>query len=631
MRPLILLGLALLVQQESQDRDKVRARVMELTDAGCGNGMLQRQREMTRLAETGLEILPELIKEQNQESLGSLVYWYGFLAELKEPKVTPAALLNLARSGSANEHVMAAKIALTILDDRARAFLVEGLQRIAADESTEMGNLENALIDRAGWSHSKEAGELLSKMLAHPHPERKVAVCKALGNLGYAPALDDLKALAGPKGYVPYYAAEAVQKIGIVTSPDRAAKLAEVVRSNKKTGEFSWSPWALDHILHFNLVEAAGPLREHYDDLKKKDGAPKFGNDFAAKLLHAILKLGGKLSREETALLTELGRIPPAEKRPPEPDEAFVKGFDRSVWAPLAQRRKEEEARRAGPPRIPEERLPKFIKERIKFVMNHEMPDPSYLAPNAALALETLEEMIPAEFDEKEVDKLLTAYHYLARLREGMKTPEFILQRANGEFSTLQQRATAIVVTIADDRAEAWYLEKLNGPRLPYGLPPPGRLSGLKVKEALVKRFKESERDRLQLLEALVDRGCVEILPELRKMEAATKRYETRFAIERLGIFESPDRDAKLLAFATSLVRSGDFLSADWGLDQILRLNLKHLAPDLRKWYDQAKLKWAPSHDPHRLIYKMPWVLSKLGAPITPEEEELLKRSGRRP
>lgn len=66
-------------------------------------------------------------------------------------------------------------------------------------------------------------------------------------------------------------------------------------------------------------------------------------------------------------------------------------------------------------------------------------------------------------------------------------------------------------------------------------------------------------------------------------------------------------------------------------MGQVVRLDLKQLAPDLRKWYDAAKVKWAPSHDPDRLIYKMPWVLFKLGAPVTPEEKELIRKGGRGP
>jgi len=205
-----------------------------------------------------------------------------------------------------------------------------------------------------------------------------------------------------------------------------------------------------------------------------------------------------------------------------------------------------------------------------------------------------------------------------------------MLQLANGPASELQQRAAAIVTTIADDRAEAWYLERLMGPKSPYGIPQPGRLSGPKVKEALVKRSRRTSGTECRYSRALVDRGCVEILPELRKMEAATKRYETRFAIERLEIFESPDATPSSSPSRRTWAAAGTSRGRI-GAGPGVRLNLQQLARSCGSGTTRPKLKWAPSHDTHRLIYKMPWVLFKLGAPITPRKRARSSRAGRRP
>ena len=624
-------------QETPPDREEVRRRITALAMPGCGSGLGERLREIAKIGNAALEELPEMIRTSEGEKLGGLLFLYGYVAGLKEPAETPAVIVNLARRGTGPEHLAAAKIALTIRDERAIAFLIDGLTKMAADEATATGYLESILLDRAGWSHSKEAGDLLMKLLAHPHPQMKLAAIDGLCNLGYAPALDRLMNLGAEEYPIPGRARQAIEKIELLRSPDRAARLVEQVRTMRRSGEVPWYAWALEHILHLKLAETAGPLREEYDNLVKNIGAPAGGTMWAAVLLHAIHKLGGKLSPEEMTLLHDVGRLPPAVRRGT-PEEELVKGFDKSVWAPRAERLKQNEerlkqeaARNAPPPRIPEEKLPRIMEDRIRFVLNLEKPDPSYLAPNAALALGEIEEMLPTEVDEREYEKLLAAYLYLARLREGMKTLELILRLAKGPQSMMQMRAAAIVTTIADDRAEAWYLERLKERDGSLFVGMPGRLSSARVREALLKCFREgrSLSDRMSALRALADLGCVEIIPELKQLKENS--MEIRAALEKLEIFAAPDRDAKLLAWAKSMARSGDFSYTDWGLDQILRLDLKHLAPEIRAWYDVAKLKWVPSPDPHRLKFKVPWVLFKLGAPITPDEEALLKQGGRRP
>jgi len=631
MRPLILLALALLPQQEPADRTSIRELLVRLSGESCGEGMAERNKIVARLGDAALQELPALIKESEGDRRRSLLGLYGVLADRKDIPQTPAIIVNLARSGSGFDNLAAARIALRIRDERAFAFLVQGLKRVAADDATETGALESLLLDRAGWSHCTEAGVVLLEMLNHPNMTRRLSVIDALGNLGYAPALEPLKKLSAEKYPIPGRARAAIEKIEILGSPDRAARLLDKVRGLMMSGEYSWYRWALEQIAYFNLTEAAGSLREIYDAVKRKFGAPEDGMQWGAALLSAIHKLGGNLSPEETALLQELGNLPPAPKSSG-PEEELIKGFEKSVWAPQAQRTKEAEARRrkaearnAPPPRISEEKLPRIMKDRIRFVMKLQPPDPAYLAPHALLALGEIEEMLGTERDPVERDTLLEAYLYLSRLRDGMKTPDVILGLAREGRHT----ARRIVTTIADERAEAWFLDEMKGPNAHHIVTMSGRLTGPKVQEALLKFFRGSDRPPISVARALVDAGCVEVLPELRTIKG--NPIEIRFEIEKLEILAAADRDAKLLAAVKSMRMSGEFSWFQWGLDQILRLDLKHLAPDLRKWYDAANLKWAPSHDPHRLIYKMPWVLSKLGAPITPEEEELLKRGGRRP
>jgi len=73
---------------------------------------------------------------------------------------------------------------------------------------------------------------------------------------------------------------------------------------------------------------------------------------------------------------------------------------------------------------------------------------------------------------------------------------------------------------------------------------------------------------------------------------------------------------------------SGEFSHTRWALDQIVRLNLKHLAPAIREWYDGVEKKWGSWTD---LRGKVLHTLVKFGAPISPAEEEILKKSGRKP
>jgi hypothetical protein len=626
MMKLMCVALALLAQQESPDREKARDRIIQLTQPrDCGLGP-EEQREMAGLAQAALEILPELIQASDKDSLGSRLYWYGYAAELMEPRQTPAAIVNLARSGSAVEHVKAAQIALKIRDDRAHAFLIEGLKCIAAEECTESGNLDITLIERAGWSHSAEAGKILLSMIRHPHPTRRIELIDAVGNLGYAPALDDLKKLTADKARgVAGRSRNAIEKIELLASPDRAARLVEKIKI--RLGHFPWREWALDQILHFRLSETAGELRKEYDDLVKSEGLPRDGTLWPAVVLHGIHKLGGTLSAEETGLLTTLGRLPPAKNIGPEAGE-LKKGFAAGVWAPRAQRQKEAEARNAPPPRIPEEKLPRIMEDRIRFVMNLKPPDPSYLAPHAALALGEIERMLKSEGNPREQQQLLEAYLYLARLREGMKTPDLMLRLAQGP--PFNPTAALIVTTIADDRAEAWFLEEMKRPEARGIAGLSGRLTSPKVKEALILYFRTGDKHgRFETLRALADMGCVELLPELKAEK--TNPPGLRLAIQLLEFLAAPDRDAKLLAIAKSGVRNTDFSYAYWARDQIVRLNLKEMGPELRKWFDEVKAKWAPSHRPDQARVEMILALSKLGMAITAEEERILKENGRRP
>jgi len=120
--------------------------------------------------------------------------------------------------------------------------------------------------------------------------------------------------------------------------------------------------WALDNILFLNLVEAAGALRGEYDDLQNRKRTPKFGNEWGMKLLHAILKLGGKLSSEENLLTARCGPPSAGGEASPGAGRGLREGVRQVGWAPRAQRQKEAEARNAPPPRIPEDKLPKFMR-----------------------------------------------------------------------------------------------------------------------------------------------------------------------------------------------------------------------------------------------------------------------------
>lgn len=611
MKLFSLILLVALVQQEPLDREAVRKRLLSHTGGFCG------EEDYTWIARHGqiaLEELPSMLKEAKGEQFITLLYRYAYVAEIKEPSQTPAAILNASRTGSPE----AAAVVLLVGDDRALAFLIEGLNRIAANEATDQGRLETCLLNGAGKTHSKDVGEALIKLLSHPLEYRRLEAVDALGNMGYEPGLEALKKLEKDKYPIPGRSVEAMRKIIISTSPKRAEKLVEVIRSRRMSGEFSWYRWALDQIVRQDLTETTGALREDYDAFVRKFGRARDGRQWEAVLLDAIHKLGGKLSPEETAHLTHLGRLPEAQKVPAEPEEAFTKGFDPSVWAPYAERQKQWEARRPKPQeRIPEEKLPKFMKERIAFVMNLKPPDPSYLAPNAVLAMETIEEMARDTADDGELDKLLSAYLYLARLRDGMKSPDFILRMAQSSSS-----ARAILVTIADDKAEEWYLQQL-GSRHPHVYP--GRLSTDKVKEALLRIFREGKRqhERMAAMRALADLGCVEILPEVKALKV--NPMEIREALWRLEIFAATDRDARLIAMTKSMMRSGEFSSTEWGLSQLVRLNLKHLAPELRAWYDEAEKKWV-SWTPYR--GRVLSALVNFGAPISDAEREILRKSG---
>jgi hypothetical protein len=157
-----------------------------------------------------------------------------------------------------------------------------------------------------------------------------------------------------------------------------------------------------------------------------------------------------------------------------------------------------------------------------------------------------------------------------------------------------------------------------------------GRLAGPKVKEALLKYFREGDSSRrFDALPALADMGCVELLPELRAVK--TNPPPLRLSIEKLQILGAPDRNVKLLAWARSGARNTDFSYAYWARDQIVRLNLKHFGPELRAWFDQVKERWVDTFDPNSARVQMILALQKLGVPITPDEEQTLKKYGRGP
>jgi hypothetical protein len=622
---LILLALALLPQQEPPDRAAIRERLIAHARNWCHGDTGSEERELARMAGPALEELPVLIKESEGDLRRAFVGLYGRIADWKNLPQSPGVILNLARGGTAPENLAAARVVLKIRDERAMKFLIDGLTRIAAGDCTQDFALERLLFEGAGKSHSNEAGKILLGLIDDPNPTMRYFVIEALGTLGYWPARDALKKLTSEKDInVRGPANHAIEKIEVLPQPGLAARMVLRVRGKRMSGEFSWYRWSLEQIVHHRLTEAAPALREDYDEFVKKFGTAKVGNEWSAVLLHAIQTLGGKLSPEEITLLHDLGRLPPAVKVAKD-DEPLKEGFAAGVWAPREQRqkeadqrRKEAEARRAPPPRIPEEKLPRIMEDRIRFVMNLKPPDPSYLAPNAALALAEIERMLKSQSNQ---GPLLEAYLYLARLRDGMKTPDVILDLARAHNYWAMQIAT----TIADERAEAWFLEEIEGPGASHERTEPGRLSGPKVKEALLKYFRANERPPRSLVTALVDMGCVEILPELKFPKGNPHE------VEKLTLLAAPDRDAKLLTAVKSLRMSGEFSWYSWGLDQILRHDFKHLAPELRTWFDAVKVKWTPSHNPNHASVKVPWVLFKLGAPISPEERELLMKSGRIP
>ncbi|HEU4339868.1 MAG TPA: hypothetical protein VFS19_07345 [Planctomycetota bacterium] len=589
----------------------VREELLRLSMPGCGHGTEDRVRRLVQISDAALEELPAMIKESGWERRDGLLSLYRLIAHLRAVPRTPAVILNLARSG----HLAAAQVVLTIRDKRSIDFTLECLDRMAADEQTASFTLERAILEAAGRSRSEEVGKRLLALIDVPHMRK--LVIEPLGTLAYAPAADKLRELTRVQDKSIATAANfALSKIVV---PATAEALVARVRSKWMSGEFSWYEWALERIVDLNLKEAAPALREEHDEFVRKFGAAQ-GIGWSSEVLFAIHRLGGKLAPEETKLLADFGRLEPA-KLSEAGEEKLVEGFDKSVWAPRAQRLKEQEAKNARPPRLTEDQLPRFMKERIVFVMNLEPPDPLYLAPDAALALQTIEEMLTNQVNERDCDKLLAAYLYLARLREGMKTPVVIYRMAS-----LHPLAAAIVTTIADDKAEAWYLEALKGRNALNTLMSPGRLSSDNVKAALLKWFREGGRlsERMAALRALADLGCVEILPELETLKE--NPMEIREAKWRLEIFASPKRDELLLTYAKSMARSTNFSYSEWGLAQIVRLNLKHLAPELRAWYDVAQMKWV-SWTPMR--GKVLHALVKFGAPISPAEEEILKKSGR--
>jgi hypothetical protein len=620
MQPMKLWALAAAVVLLPQEDDRAKLERLIIM-RGCPPSE-QERKEIVALAQAGLELLPGMI-EGGGQLMKVRLYWYGHFAELKRPARTPAVILNLARSGSDAHHWRAAAIALKIMDDRALEFLLDGLKRLAAGESTETGNLEGILLERAGWSHSEEAGKLLLAMLEKWSGYRKIQIVDALGHLGYAPAVDALKKLGDEKVPMPGRAKGAIEKIEYLASTECARKLVDRLRMPKQ--DFPWRDWALDEILHRKLSEAADGIRRQYDDLVKAGGPPRDGNDWRAKLLHGIHKLGGRLAPQELALLKDLGRLPPAE--PVKADAVELKrGFAEGIWVPHADRLKAAEEKRAPPARIPEEKLPRIMKDRIRFVLDLIPPDPSYLAPHAALALETLEEMLGTPGEPTDVGKLLETYRYLAGLRDGMKSPDIILDAARkGNLDAL--RAATV---IADDRAESLFLEAMKGPHRASVAISSGRLSSPAVKGALLKYYQEVQPFyHPDLLTPLADLGCTEIVPDLKKARANAPGVH--LALWKLEILAAPDRDARLLSLAKSGARSTDFSYAYWARDQIVRLDLREMGPDLRKWFDEVHAKWVPSHRPDRQLVEIILALSKLGMPITSEEEQILKQNGRRP
>lgn len=268
--------------------------------------------------------------------------------------------------------------------------------------------------------------------------------------------------------------------------------------------------------------------------------------------------------------------------------------------------------------------------------------DLASLAPYARESLSEVELMLQTERDEAKLIRLLNAYSYLSSLRGVVQTSREVIRLAKEGPMPVRIKAIEVAGRIGDEAAVDLLTQVMQGPvefEEEQALVLSAiRGAGLTHSNVLIGPLEKflggPEFFQMQALESIGDIGDVSAIPKLEQLAAKDGdpdvQREAKFALEKTRLIAASDRDEKLLELIRSPLVSGEFRWYEWALEKTIRLNLSHLAGALRSIYDEKKETY-DSAAPDSFRVRLLDAIRRLGGRISPDELELLRRSGRSP
>ncbi|MBI4617449.1 MAG: hypothetical protein HY720_27810, partial [Planctomycetes bacterium] len=319
-------------------------------------------REAARQAARLLPMVEQLLaEEKNEERRYELLGWYSGLASLQHADRTPAVVVELALHGPYRgdrrlggdwdwrdaTRTSAIHTLGVIGDDVAVDTLIQILESIDRNDPLQYQLLQAALTS-AGSAQSPRLARALERLAEKRGVPPQVDVLGDIGDPGSAAVVrpfaekegrdpeEVVESIQSRNMHGTYYksASEALTKIEAMAAPDRDERLLELVRSQGavpnlggvKSEEVRW--WAVERIARLDLGHLAGPMRQIYEEEKRRLDTPALvrerelrpGRDegwvieypnepFHDRWLDTLYRLGAELSATEIDYLAIHGRL----------------------------------------------------------------------------------------------------------------------------------------------------------------------------------------------------------------------------------------------------------------------------------------------------------------------------------
>jgi hypothetical protein len=288
---------------------------------------------------------------------------------------------------------------------------------------------------------------------------------------------------------------------------------------------------------------------------------------------------------------------------------------------------------------------PRELSPRIRnLVLAHK--EFAALAAESRDAMAEIEACLGAERDADRAERMLRSYLMLLDLRPASETsPGLRTLLESPGTSSLKRVAVEVAARISDPWAVNWFTTLLR-----RELPDGSAMEELAFVAHVIRcladsrssdlarelvAFAERHGDRVlpQCIESLGTMGDPAAKPLLERLAddenaARHTRTKARFALQKLALLEGPDRDRKLVEAVRGSQVSGEFAWYRWALDRIVELNLTHVAGEIRVIYEDRKDRLQGS-DPWSSRVRLLHAVYRLGGPLSAEEIELLRQSGR--